>query len=437
MKYLWHNKILILVLLLFILMFPTTISLPQQSRSENIVTAVGIDKMGEEYEVSLQYLIPYAGSSENALKCASMKGKSVGEAIEKFNLDFGKVSGFAHCRVIVFNKEASDDNLNEALDYLQRIKTNTNNIFLVSTEKSAKELLDSVKDLNSEFYVILSRDSVAGQHNHYESLRSFGDYYDAILGPVKCIAINNINVEEDTSSSSNGGASAGGGSGSGESSGGGGSNGDSSSSSGSTSGGGSGGGSGSSSTSSSTGKASKIKNDGSLTIIKNAKRLLTLTAEESDSLNWFNSKVKDMTLRVSGFSDEIYKNADITFDVYKRFTSVDTYFVDGKPVYRLNLLVDVTIIEAAKESLKSDEFVPANNLFSDKLKTAVVSEIKNKLRNAESNFRQNKYDVVDCYEHFYKYNNKQFKEYLKTLSETDYFLDNVIFEYNVRVRQWD
>lgn len=437
MKYLWHNKILILVLLLFILMFPTTISLPQQSRSENIVTAVGIDKMGEEYEVSLQYLIPYAGSSENALKCASMKGKSVGEAIEKFNLDFGKVSGFAHCRAIVFNKEASDDNLNEALDYLQRIKTNTNNIFLVSTEKSAKELLDSVKDLNSEFYVILSRDSVAGQHNHYESLRSFGDYYDAILGPVKCIAINNINVEEDTSSSSNGGASAGGGSGSGESSGGGGSNGDSSSSSGSTSSGDTGGGSGSSSSGSSTGKASKIKNDGSLTIIKNAKRLLTLTAEESDSLNWFNSKVKDMTLRVSGFSDEIYKNADITFDVYKRFTSVDTYFVDGKPVYRLNLLVDVTIIEAVKESLNSDEFVPANNLFSDKLKTAVVGEIKNKLRNAESNFRQNKYDVVDCYEHFYKYNNKQFKAYLKNLSETDYFLDNVIFEYNVRVRQWD
>ena len=141
MKYLWHNKILLVILLLFIVMFPVTISLPQQSRSENIVTAIGIDKNGEEYEVSLQYLIPYAGSSENALKCASMKGKSVGEAIEKFNLDFGKVSGFAHCRVIVFNNEASDEGLNGALDYLQRIKTNTNNIFLVSTPISYSTFL--------------------------------------------------------------------------------------------------------------------------------------------------------------------------------------------------------------------------------------------------------------------------------------------------------
>ena len=418
-------------------MFPVTISLPQQSRSENIVTAIGIDKNGEEYEVSLQYLIPYAGSSENALKCASMKGKSVGEAIEKFNLDFGKVSGFAHCRVIVFNNEASDEGLNEALDYLQRIKTNTNNIFLVSTEKSAKKLLDSVKDLNSEFYVILSRDSVAGQHNHYESLKSFGDYYDAILGPVKCIAINNINVEEDTSSSSNGGASSGGSSGSGESSTSGGKN---SGESGSSSGGGSSG-SGSSSESSGGGSsksaASKIKNDGSLTIIKDAKRLLTLTQSESDSLNWFNGKVKDMTLKVTNFSDEIYKDADITFDVYKRFTGIDTYFKNGVPIYKLNLLVDVTIIEAVKKDVTSEEFVPANSLFSDTLKEAVISEIKNKLRNAESNFKQNKYDVVETYTHFYKYNNKEFKEYLKTLTDGEYFLDNVVFEYNVMVRQWD
>ncbi len=437
MKYLWHNKILLVVLLLFILMFPVTISLPQQSRSENIVTAIGIDKNGEEYEVSLQYLIPYAGSSENALKCASMKGKSVGEAIEKFNLDFGKVSGFAHCRVIVFNNEASDEGLNGALDYLQRIKTNTNNIFLVSTEKSAKKLLDSVKDLNSEFYVILSRDSVAGQHNHYESLKSFGDYYDAILGPVKCIAINNINVEEDTSSSSNGGASSGGSSGSGESSTSGGEN---SGESGSSSGGGSSG-SGSSSESSGGGSskstASKIKNDGSLTIIKDAKRLLTLTQSESDSLNWFNGKVKDMTLKVTNFSDEIYKDADITFDVYKRFTGIDTYFKNGVPIYKLNLLVDVTIIEAVKKDVTSEEFVPANSLFSDSLKKAVISEIKNKLRNSESNFKQNKYDVVNCYTHFHKYNNRDFKDYLKKLDDGEYFLDNVVFEYNVMVRQWD
>ena len=411
MRYLKHNKILIVILVLFVVMFPMTISLPQQSRSENIVTAIGIDKSGEEYEISLQYLVP--GSSDKALKCSSIKGKSVGEAIEKFNLDYGKVSGFAHCRVIVFNNEAGDGNLNEALDYIQRIKTNTNNIFIVSTEKSAKDLLSSVKDLNSEFYVILSRDSVTGQHNHYESLKSFGDYYNAMLSNVKCIAVNNINVEQDNSS-------------------GGGNNAQSeatneSSSQGSSSGGGQ----------NSEHESKKIKNDGSLTIIKDNKRLLTLDSSASDCLNWFNSKIKDMTLKVSNYNDEIYQNCDITFDVYKRFTNVSTYFVNGKPFYKLSLVVDVTIIEAVKESLEIKEFIPANNLFSDKLKQAVVAEIKHKLTLAESNFKTNKYDVVNCYEHFNKFNNKQFKHYLQSLKDDEYFLEDITFVYDITVRQWD
>ena len=439
MKYLWHNKILLVILILFVVMFPVTISLPQQSRSENIVTAIGIDKSGEEYEVSLQYLIPYAGSSQDALKCASMKGRTVGEAIEKFNLDFGKVSGFAHCRVVVFNDEASDGNLTEILDYLQRIKTNTNNIYLVNTKDSAKDLLASVQDLNSEFYVILSRDSVAGQHNHYQSLKSFGEYYDSILGPVKCIAINNIDLENNqgtgTSGSSNG-AEGGGGNSSGESS----------SSSTDSSQSGSSGGSGSSSGESQSGgdssggdasKSSKIKNDGKLAILKDSKRILTLSPEESDNLNWFNEAVKDMTLQITNFTDEIYNNVDITFDISKRHSKIETYFKDGKPIYKLKLSVNATIIEVIEEEITKVEFVPVNNLFSNKLKVFIAEKIKEKLKKAEENFKAYKYDVVDCYETFHKFNTKEFKNYLDSLGQDEYFLDNVIFEYEINIMQWD
>lgn len=411
MKYLWRNKLLLIILILVLLMFPTTISLPQQSRSENIVTAVGVDKVGEEYEITLQYLIPDASSGQNSLKISTLKGQSVADAMEKINLNFGKVSGFAHCRVLVFNSDAGNKDFFNELDYFQKNKVNTNNILLVHTKKSAKELLSSVDNLNSDFYVILSRYSVEDKHNQYQALKTIGDYYNEMLGDNRTIAINSIDVESGDSEEADKTQS--------ESS--------KSASENSQTGGGE----------SSSSKKGKIKNDGELCILKNDKIIATLGSNDAQHLSWFSKKVKDMTLKIENFSNETYQNADIIFDIFKKKTKIKVNFLNGQPIYRLCLDVNASIVECKMDKINRTEYKVNNRKFTDKLKGAIKDQILKELVSAEQKFVSEKYDVVHCNEYFYKFCNKDYKDFVSKLSSKDDFLSKVKFEYQININQWN
>lgn len=407
MKLLWKNKIFIVLILLFIFLFPSAISLPQQNRAQNIITAIGIDKNNDEFEVSIQYLIPYGSSPDQDLQLSSVKDKSVGQAIEKLNLNYGKLSGFAHCRAIVFNDEAGKEGLTNILSYILRTRSNTNNIILINTADSSKKLLESVKSLDSEFYVVLGGNSVANDQKHYQNLKSISDYFDVYLSNNDCIAITNIDLQE--SSDEQG------------------------SSSGSSSGGGEGQESGGASQSSSS--QSKISNTGKLAIVKNNKLVFTLDESKSENLRWFNDKIKDLTIQISNFSDKTFQNADLFFDVYDKSTSYQVSFIDNIPHMHVNICANIALNQVLVDSLQKNLYEVSGKLFSDKLISKVKDEILLKLKSAEQDFKLNHYDVINCYENFYKFKNSEFKKFLNSLQQDEYFIDNVVFDYNIILKQ--
>ena len=83
LKYLWKNKVFLFLLILAVWLVPSTIGLSEQSQTESIVTAIGIDKQNSEFEVSLQYIVPNVSNGPEGLKIISQKGDSVGDAVEK------------------------------------------------------------------------------------------------------------------------------------------------------------------------------------------------------------------------------------------------------------------------------------------------------------------------------------------------------------------
>lgn len=416
MRYLWKNKILIVILLLLIIMFPSSISIPQQSRTENIVTAVGIDKTGEEYEVSIQYVIPYAGDGENTFKMSSAKGKSVAEAIETLSVETGRLSGFAHCRALVFNKEASEENLTKLLDYFIRIKTNTNNIVLLCAKESSKDTLSAVKNFNGEFYTILNANGFSNDQRRYQDFKSIGDYYNSFFSPSKSIAISVIDLKEDDSKSSSGGGASGGGSGNSSSS-----NDLSSGGGGSESGGG--------------GGEKKVSNAGEQVVIKNSKFVALLNKEQATNLAFFNPSIRDMNYRLDHFSDEKCSDVSIYFDIHDKSSKAHVSFVDGTPHYTLDLTLNMRATEIVGQSVGENLYFLLNKKFTDTLKQRLTEEITSNLRQAEQHFKQNKYDVVKCYETFYKFKNKEFKAYLNTLPQDKYFLDDITFDYKITINQ--
>ena len=442
MKYLWKNKILIALLLLLTILFPSTISTPQQSRTENIVTAVGIDKNGEEYEVSIQYVIPYADSGEGTFKMSSAKGKTVGEAVETLSVQTGRLSGFAHCRALLFNQEASEDDMTSILDYFIRIKPNTNNIVLLHTKKSSKDTLSAVKNFNGEFYTILNASGLSNDQRRYQEFKNIGDYYNSYFSPSKCIEIGVIDVMDSSSeqsSQSSGSSSGSSGSSSGGSS--------SSGSSGSGSGSGQSPNASSSNTSSSNDMSSgssggesgggekKVFNSDEKLILKNAKKVALLDKEQSSNLSFFNPNIKDMSYSLEHFSDELCKDVSIIFDIHDKNCKVVPSFENGVPHYTLDLSLNMRTTEISGGNVGEEMYYVLNKKFSETLKQTLKDSVANNLRQAEQHFKQYKYDVINCYETFYKFKNKEFKQYLSSLPEGKYFMEDITFDYKVTIIQ--
>ena len=411
MKYIWRNRILLVVMILVVVLFPNIIALPQQSRTENIITAMGIDKNDDGYEVFIQYVVPYAKSEKDTLKIMSGKGATVGEAIENMDTDYGKNSGFAHCRALIFNDKACEDNLTDVLDYLLRIKTNTSDILLVNTKESSGKVLESVTSLDSEFYTIVNSNSIANEQRKYQDLKSIGDYYNAEFGKSKAIAINVIDLESKGENKS-GGTSSGGGESNDAS-----------------------GGAQTSSEEQTQSQAQKIKNDNELAIIKNGKKIANLSKEQSQCLAWFDSAIKEAHVQVHNFTDGVYKNADMNFYVYNKSGFVGVDFVDGVPTYTLNLKVYLRTAQILQSGTATKIYEVDKKKWSDKLKFEISKSIKNELMLAEQDFKTKDYDVVRCNEFFYKFHPYKYRDYLKTLPATDSFIKNVKFVYNVQVVQ--
>lgn len=409
LRYLWRNKVLILLLILAVTMCPITISLPEQSRSESIVTAVGIDKKGEEYEVSIQYIVPQSSGGQENLKISKQKGKSVGEVFEKLNLEVGKMLGFAHCRFLVFNDEAGKDNLTKIFDYLLRQKTNTNNIVLISTKESAGDLLQTAKGIDSDLYTYLSNSGYSNEFKEYNNLTTIGDFYRSYFGETKCMSVYIVDTKEDTSSSSGGGETGGESSGSSESP-------TSSESSGSGS---------------SSEKPKEISNKERLLIVKGNKALMELSKEESDDLIWFNKNIKRVQFEVKDFQDERRGSVDTMINVFKRIVKRKVYFdKQNNPHYMLSIKNYIRASQLLADSLSEEDYEASQTRFEDNFLKAVEEESLKKVKRAEKHFKENNYDVIDCYDLFYKYQNKKLREYLKTHSKED-FIKNVIFDYDL------
>lgn len=406
LKYLWKNKLLILILILIVTMCPITISLPEQSRTESIITAVGVDKKEDEYEVSIQYVVPQSSGGQENLKISKQKGKTVGEVFEKLNLELGKTLGFAHCRFIAFNEEAGKDSLTKILDYLLRQKTNTNNIVLILTKESAGDLLATAKGIDSDLYTFLSNSSNSNEFKEYNDLTTIGDFFRSYFGEGNSLAIYIVNTEK--TAGEEGGASPTGG--------------ESSASSGS---------SGSSSTDSAGGETKEqIDNKERIAIIKDGKLLLSLDEEQSNDFVWFNEDVKRIIFQVNDYQDDRLGKVDTMVNIFKRFVRKKAYFDEnGNPHMELNIKNYIRTSQIIADSLEQEDYEISQDHFKEDFLKKVEEEAIKKVKKAEQHFKENNYDAIECYETFYKFKNKQLKEYLKTHSKDD-FIKQVTFHYN-------
>lgn len=116
-----------------------------------IVTALAVDKLENEYEVTAQIAVPEAKNtqSENKDTTVSGKGSTVAAAIKSIGNKTGWFPKLSFCNLIVIGKEIAEENSIKVLDYFSKTLRVQDSAVLVLAEKKAKELLSSTTPLDN------------------------------------------------------------------------------------------------------------------------------------------------------------------------------------------------------------------------------------------------------------------------------------------------
>jgi len=400
------RKVFIWIVVIAVLMLlPTSLGMQHQSTEKALILGFGVDKTQSEYEVSMQVLIPqYNQSFAEKVEIVSEKGKTVDLALENARLKVGKQLAVAHANIIVLNSAVLKDDIMRVLDYFYRDRYLGNYSIVLSTDDSAKEVLQATSgmdsaSLNSLDNIIKYNDkNVLGQQSNLHTVAT--GYYS----PARTCLIPHINLEKTSGQNDGGSGGENGGSSGGDSSGESGDNGEPSEQ-GST----------------------KVKNDGDVVIIKDGKFETKLARKDFRGFSWLMNNSKGYVLELNNIADDIYKDATVVVEIVKSSTKLNYGFSNlNKPIINVDISLTYKISSATQseyDSRKYADFVPQDTpALESTIKTLVETEIQNALQIAKNGH----FDVWNVYDKLYQFHTKKLKKYLAE-TEGDYMRDLEIF----------
>ncbi|MBP5307529.1 MAG: hypothetical protein J6Z34_00140 [Clostridia bacterium] len=183
MKRLWKSK-LILLAILGILAFDLANDFPLVDIKETaIVVAIGLDREGEDYEVSAQIAVPQATDQAAMYKASviSGKGRTPALALENIGTHTGWYIKLSFCNVIFLGKSILEDDVMECIDYFIRTDRINDTVELCAADGAAKEIITATAALDdvSAFSVlkILERDAESASTVSFMNLKEFAMGY--------------------------------------------------------------------------------------------------------------------------------------------------------------------------------------------------------------------------------------------------------------------
>lgn len=439
-------KLFITIALITMIFLPFTIYKPAETDRVAVVTSIGIDKNGEDIELSLNVITPSSqgatsGGSVGSVKTFAAIGKNLSTAISKISLSVGKSVGLAHCDAVVVSKDIVEEDITKVLDYFIRSNNLTSNAIIFITEGKAKDVIKASAQETSRFALTFSDiisfnkmfafgDSI-NIDNFY--INYFSDSGVSIL-PVISTGPEDESAPDDQSGNSGDGntQNASGDSGSsqseGEQQGGqsGGQSGGGDSPEPSQGGGGQGGGQ-------SQGGQSQdvIKNEGKIVVVKKGKYVCELNEKQVAAINLINSRSLKGNITAKNVNSDIFKNADITYQVYTKKVKTNCYFIENTPVFNFDLDLILQIKEIIMEDYEIDSINGTTAYLNGEVTKAIKKTIHENLSELINLAKKEKVDYLKVYKNFNKFDTFKWEKYIDSLDDKENYLDNVIFTVNI------
>lgn len=410
-KNLLRNPMLIIFIVIMVVFMPPKIFAPGENRERGVVTAVGIDKLGNEYEVSFLVFIPSVNQSfDDKESVITGKGDSVGEAVFKAQVAMGRKIGLYHTKTTVVNLKLMEEDGANALDYFGRLAGFPENTIFICTEKSAKDLLSSTQTLMEDLGFKLEQLVGFNADHVYSSDTSLESFYRGYYSPTKSSLIGYLTLEEkqqeekldvqvspaDEDSGSSGNGTLGGSS------------------------------SGGNSSESSGEKKQKIINTGKSAIVKNGKIVKVLSLEEVNSINLLNDKSLKQVVKIEDVEIE-GERVNAVYEILNKKTNLATKFENGVPIYDANVIINLSLIELENASSN----FKVNTEFT-KLSTEARNKIDQKIRlqfaEIVKMLKEEGTDVLGVSEQFMRNSRKEYMNYIRHNTSPENFIKDVVFK---------
>ena len=409
-----HSKIMIFILIAFVLLFPATINMPDQTQSFSVVLGVGIDMAeGGGYEISTQVLTSKANQGFlETLQVHSAKSEDVLDAVEKLGLHLGRISGFGNTSVIVLCEEVAKNGIAEMLDFFLRSKRLNGNPLIVITQKSAKELLSDVAKIDESFNYNLNTLAKLNEDFGTGSIITLETFLNNFYSNTTASVIPQINETNDESdgiiipetgaSGSSGGVTVG---------------------SSSSSSGGQGGG---------EQEKKVISNSGYSSLFVGSKQIATLSPDDVEGMNILTG-TKRNSITVKNVSDSIYHNATISVSIKGSSNAKHLKFSNGIPRAFYNVQYTVKVEQIMQNGTDPIILNGSNNYLTSALQKKLKQKIMEDASNAVILFKNYNADVYGLQNSFYKYHPILWKKFLKTLPDKSKAFQAIEFFLNIEL----
>lgn len=406
------HPIMIFFVIMCIFYLPSALVMEPESVKKAFVTAIAIDKVGDEIETSAAMVVPIANvTSTEKIKIISSRGNTINTCLSKMSLHIGKELELAHTNLVIVNLNlAQNENMAENLNFLITNTIISNGTEMIATNGNAKELLNaSLNMFNSigiKIYQLLS----LNEKYMYAIDSTIGSFYQGYLGKNQVSFLNIVDLKEqdyDGIVAGEGGASA---------------NDDSGGEKSSTNSG----------TSIEKDTSKKVvSNNGETAVFKNGEYITTLLPLETKAINYLNTKARNDYVEIDNINDKNLVNGKMTLkNLFKR-VGTKTKFENSKPVVEFNIDLALRIDEIYEENSTINELVGDKMFFTKEVQKKIEEEIKKSFIEVIKKSREYDIDLLSIYDNFDIFNHKDFEIYLKTLSGEESFYDNVIYKINV------
>ena len=366
-----------------------------------VVTAIGLDK-GEEdvVEISLLTFVPIVTQNfSEQYEVVKSSGKSISEAMDFAGLHLGRQVGLSHVKMVVVNEDFFTNDATTEMDYLTRNANLALSTTLVCTDASAFDFLSAVKEFNTASS-IKADDLVEFNEDYvYSTESTFETFYKGIYSPTNTELVSFITLtsedKEGISIQTAAQNSAGGGSGEGQSG--------------------------------QEEEKKKILNDGQAILCKDGREVYKLDKEEMKHLNFLKGDFKSGSIIIENFSDNVFTNAELTFEIFENKLNTQVAFENGIPVVYINSKIFLKLSEAKQTERLINENVDFKNISNEAIK-AIEFKIKEYMQDGIRIMRENKADIINLYTTIYNKFPKEMSEFLDRLEDRDDFLNFVVFK---------